>query len=74
MRMEDKELWNAMVKQVTEQFGEAVESSGKDLATDPFFMAPLLLQQKTIKMPQAEIRALGGLQSSPDSVQESLLP
>lgn len=59
LRREDREQWDAMIKQVTEEFGEAIELSGKDFTTDPFFMALLLEQEKTIKRLQAELEALG---------------
>lgn len=76
LRKEDRELWDAMIKEVTEQFGEAVETSKKDLTTEPFFMVSLLGQQKKIKLLQAEIRARGGMPSRgiPDSLQEFLSP
>jgi hypothetical protein len=43
LRKEDLELWSAMIKEVRDDFCEAVEKSGKTFATDPFFMALLLL-------------------------------
>jgi hypothetical protein len=46
-----------MIQEVREQFGEAVEASGKDFATDPFFMALLLLQHKIIKQLKAELKS-----------------
>jgi hypothetical protein len=58
LRKEDLELWNAMVKEVRDHFGEAVEKSGKAFTTDPFFMALLLAQQGMIKHLQSELRAL----------------
>lgn len=48
-----------MIPEVREGLGDAVEKSGKALTTDPFFMAPLLAQQRTIEMLQAELKALG---------------
>ena len=59
LRRDDLELWNAMIKNVKDQFSEAVEASGKSLTTDPFFMALLLAQQKIIKQLQAELRTRG---------------
>jgi hypothetical protein len=59
LRKDDLELWNAMIKVVRDQFGEAVEASGKDLTTDPFFMALLLAQHKTIGQLKAALKALG---------------
>jgi hypothetical protein len=70
MRKEDRDLWDAMIKEVRKQFGDAVESSGKDLTTDPFFMALLLLQHKMIKRLKAELESLG--MEMPDSVATTL--
>jgi hypothetical protein len=58
LRKEDLELWESMIKEVKEQFNQAVEASGKDLTTDPFFMTLLLLQQKTISRLQSELKLL----------------
>jgi len=38
MRKDDRALWEAMVQESRESFGEAVEKSGKPLTVDPFFM------------------------------------
>ena len=59
LRKEDLELWNAMIKEVREDFGEAVERSGKTITTDPFFMVLLLAQQRMIRWLQSELKALG---------------
>ncbi len=59
LRKEDLELWNAMIKEVKERFGEAVEKSGKTFTTDPFFMVLLLVQQRMIKGLQDELMGLG---------------
>lgn len=66
MRKEDLELWNAMINEIREKFSDAVEQSGKDLTTDPFFMALLLVQQRVIKQIQAELKTLGV--EMPDSI------
>jgi hypothetical protein len=58
LRKEDRELWDAMIKEVREDFKEAIEESGKDLTTDPFFMALLLAQQRLIVRLQTELKAL----------------
>ena len=58
LRKEDLELWNAMIKEVREDFGEAVEKSGKNLTTDPFFMALLLAQHRIIKRLVQELRRI----------------
>jgi hypothetical protein len=57
LRREDRELWEAMIDEVRTRYGEAIEKSGKDFATDPFFMSLLLAQQKTIKLLKAEVEA-----------------
>ena len=65
LRKEDLELWNAMIKEVREDFGEAVEKSGRTFTTDPFFMALLLAQQRMIRRLRGELSALGV--ETPDS-------
>jgi hypothetical protein len=59
LRKEDRELWDAMINEVRDRFGEAVEKSGRTFTTDPFFMALLLAQQGMIKHLQRELRAFG---------------
>ena len=65
LRKEDLELWDAMIKEVRCDFGEAVEKSGKTFTTDPFFMALLLAQQRMIRRLRATLRELG--EDVPDS-------
>jgi hypothetical protein len=60
LRKDDLELWNAMIKEVRDDFREAVERSGKTFATDPFFMALLLAQQRIIRRLRATLEELGG--------------
>jgi hypothetical protein len=57
LRKEDRKLWDAMINEVRDRFGEAVEKSGRTFTTDPFFMALLLAQQGMIKHLQREVRA-----------------
>ena len=59
LRKDDLELWNRMIGEIRAGFAEAVEASGKTFATDPFFMALLLVQQKTIRRLESELRANG---------------
>jgi hypothetical protein len=59
LRREDRELWDAMIKEIREDFSGAVERSGRNFTTDSFFMALLLAQQKTIERLTAELKALG---------------
>jgi hypothetical protein len=70
LRKEDKELWDAMIKEIREDFSEAVERSGRNLTTDPFLMALLLAQQKTIERLKAELKALGAVIPVPSEIVE----
>jgi hypothetical protein len=65
LRKEDLELWNTMIKEVRDRFGEAVEKSGRTFSTDPFFMALLLVQQRMIRQLRNEFVKFGI--RSPDS-------
>ncbi|MDG6899204.1 MAG: hypothetical protein JRM85_01820 [Nitrososphaerota archaeon] len=56
LRKDDLELWNGMIKEVMDDFGEAVEKSGKTFATGPFFMSLLLVQQRMISRLVQELR------------------
>jgi len=60
MRKEDRELWDKMIREVKADFDVAVQESGKPITTEPFFMALLLAQQRTIKSLLAELKSLGG--------------
>jgi hypothetical protein len=73
LRKDDLELWDAMIREVRDDFREAVEKSGKPLTTDPFFMALLLAQQRMIKRLQGELRSLGvGMSASNVTTQVKL--
>jgi (p)ppGpp synthase/HD superfamily hydrolase len=61
LRREDRELWDEMIEEVRQYHAEAVELSGKPLMTDPFFMALLLAQQRTIERLRAKLRETQGL-------------
>ncbi len=56
LRKEDRELWDEMIKEVRQYYAGAVEQSGKPLTTDPFFMALILSQQRTIERLKAQLR------------------
>jgi hypothetical protein len=74
LRKEDKELWDAMIKEIREDFSEAVERSGRNLTTDPFFMALLLAQQRTIQRLKAQLKALGvGIPETSKVVEQTTL-
>jgi len=51
-----------MIKEARQYYAEAVES-GKPLTTDPFFMALILAQQRTIERLRAQLRKTGRLKS-----------
>jgi hypothetical protein len=59
LRKEDREIWESMIQKVRENFGEAIERSGKPLTTEPFLMALLLEQQRVINSLLAELESLG---------------
>lgn len=61
LRREDRELWDEMIEEVRQHHAKAVELSGKPLTTDPFFMALLLAQQRTIERLRAQFREIQGL-------------
>ncbi|MDG7012156.1 MAG: hypothetical protein JRN17_03605 [Nitrososphaerota archaeon] len=65
LRKDDLELWHAMIKEVRDDFREAVEKSGKTFTTDPFFMALILAQQRMISHLRGELKRLGV--ETPDS-------
>ena len=59
LRKEDRKPWDAMIKEIREGYAEAIEHSEKEFTTEPFFMALLLAQQKTIKRLKGQLKALG---------------
>jgi len=63
LRKEDRELWDQMIKEVRQYYAGAVEQSGMPLTTDPFFMALLLAQQRTIERLRAQLRDAEGVKS-----------
>ncbi len=62
LRKEDGELWDEMIKEVRQYYSGAVERSGKQLTTDPFFMALILAQQRTIERLRDALSAVEDLQ------------
>ena len=60
---EDGDLWDQMIEEVRQSCAEAVEQSGKPLTTDPFSMALILVQQRTIERLRAQLRDTEGLKS-----------
>ncbi|MDG6899590.1 MAG: hypothetical protein JRM91_04655 [Nitrososphaerota archaeon] len=71
LRRDDMEAWDRMVQEVRERFGDAVERSGKTFATEPFFMALLLAQQKMIEHLMMALQA-GGVEVS--AISETSVP
>ena len=66
LRKDDREVWEAMIEEVREVFGHAVEKSGKPFTTESFFMSLLLTQQRTIKSLLTEIMGFGVQMPKPD--------
>ena len=52
-----------MIKEVRQYYAGAVEQSCKPLTTDPFFMALILAQQRTIERLRAQLRKTERLKS-----------
>jgi hypothetical protein len=63
LRKDDRELWDEMINEVRQHYARAVEESGKPITTDPFFMALLLAQQRTIEWLRTQLRDTEGLKS-----------
>jgi len=59
LRKENRELWEKMIQEVRDRFGEAVENSGKRFTVDPFFMSLIVAQQRTIKFLISELKGRG---------------
>jgi len=73
LRKEDRELWDAMTREVKDDLCEAVEKSGKGFATDPFFMALLFAQQRIIKRLQGELKLHGVEMTESDTTAQTKL-
>ena len=72
LRKADRELWDAMINEIREGYVEAIEHSEKEFTTEPFFMALLLAQQRTIKRLKEELKALGAEMPNSDYVVTTL--
>ena len=72
LRKEDRELWDAMIREVRDDFGEAIERSGKTFTIEPFFMALLLAQHRMIRLLQKQLRERGTEGSIPVAPKPSL--
>ena len=73
LRGDDLGLWNVMIREVRDDFGEAVEKSGKTFTTDPFFMALLLAQQRMIRGLQDELKTCGVDIPVPSGTRQAML-
>ena len=72
LRKEDREVWDAMINEIREGYAETIEHSEKEFTTEPFFMALLLAQQRTIKRLKEELKALGAEMPNSDYVVTTL--
>ena len=59
LRLEDRQVAREMMERCT-RYVEAIEASGKEYLTEPFFLSVLLVQEKQIRAFEAELRALRG--------------
>ena len=59
LRLEDRQVAREMMERCT-KYVEAIEASGKEYLTEPFFLSVLLVQEKQIRAFEAELRALRG--------------
>ncbi len=57
LRKEDVEVWDGMIRGVKE-YEYAIKKSGRWLTTEPFFIAMLFLQYKTIRSLERETERL----------------
>ncbi len=64
LRKENREIRDSMIQRIRENYKEAIEKSGKNFTTNPFFMALLLEQQKTIKFLGEELKLSRTTQST----------
>lgn len=74
LRKDDRELWDEMIEEVRQSYAEAVEQSGKQLTAEPFFMALVLGQQKTIAWLKAELEELKAARVHCQKNEERTLP
>ena len=59
LRLEDRQVARDMMERCT-RYVEAIEASGKEYITEPFFLSVLLVQEKQIRAFEAELRTLRG--------------
>ncbi|MDG6917324.1 MAG: hypothetical protein JRM85_07015 [Nitrososphaerota archaeon] len=71
LRRDDGEAWGRMIQEIRERFGDAVERFDRTFATEQFFMALLLTQQKMIEHLMVELKTGG---TDAPAVSESSVP
>jgi hypothetical protein len=59
LRLEDRRLAREMMESCW-RYVEAIEQSGKDYTTEPFFLTVLLIQERRIRGFEAELERLRG--------------
>ncbi|MDA4114779.1 MAG: hypothetical protein OK474_12110 [Thaumarchaeota archaeon] len=59
LRLEDRQVAREMMERCT-RYVEAVEASGKEYLTEPSFLSVLLVQEKQIRVFEAELKTLRG--------------
>jgi hypothetical protein len=59
LRLEDRQVARDMMERCT-RYVEAIEASGKEYLTEPFFLSVLLVQEKQIRAFEAELSTLRG--------------
>ena len=57
LRFEDRQIARAMMERCT-RYAEAIEASGKQYLTEPFFLSVLLMQEKQVAGFEAELERL----------------
>ena|SRR5208282_1884570 len=59
LRFEDRQVAREMMERCT-RYAEAIEASGKEYLTEPFFLSVLLTQEKQVAGFEAELEKLRG--------------
>jgi hypothetical protein len=59
LRFEDRQVARDMMERCT-RYVEAIEASGKEYLTEPFFLSVLLAQEEQIRTFEAELKRLRG--------------
>jgi len=59
LRLEDRQVARDMMERCT-RYVEAIEASGKEYLTEPFFLSVLLVHEKQIRAFEAEFERLRG--------------